>query len=57
MIELMLVMGIMAAVSGMAIVQIGAARSAAKGDAPMRIVVAQMNQAREMATPNGATCA
>lgn len=48
-IELLLVMGIMGVVTAMAVVQTGPARSNARGDAAMRIVLAQMNQAREQA--------
>jgi prepilin-type N-terminal cleavage/methylation domain-containing protein len=48
-IEMMFVMGIMSVLAGMAIVQINASRAALKGDAAMRVVMTQMNQAREMA--------
>jgi prepilin-type N-terminal cleavage/methylation domain-containing protein len=48
-IEMMFVMGIMSVLAGMAIVQINVARAALKGDAAMRVVMTQMNQAREMA--------
>lgn len=48
-IELLLVMGIMGVVTAMAVVQTGPARSNARGDAGMRIVLAQLNQARELA--------
>jgi prepilin-type N-terminal cleavage/methylation domain-containing protein len=48
-IELLLVMGIMGVVTAMAVLQTGAERTHARGDAAMRIVLAQMNQARELA--------
>ena len=48
-IELLLVMGIMGVVTAMAVLQTGAERSHARGDAAMRIVLAHMNQAREQA--------
>jgi prepilin-type N-terminal cleavage/methylation domain-containing protein len=48
-IELLLVMGIMGVVTAMAVVQTGPARNNARGDAAMRIVLAQLNQARELA--------
>jgi type II secretory pathway pseudopilin PulG len=47
--ELLLVMGIMGVMTAMAVVQTGPARSNARGDAAMRIVLAQLNQARELA--------
>lgn len=47
-IELMVVVGILAILGGMAVVQIGSARNAARGDAAMRQVLGQLNQAREM---------
>ncbi|HEX7138363.1 MAG TPA: prepilin-type N-terminal cleavage/methylation domain-containing protein [Vicinamibacterales bacterium] len=48
-IEMMFVMGIMSVLAAMAVVQINASRAALKGDAAMRVVMTQMNQAREMA--------
>ncbi len=48
-IETIFVLGIMAVLSGMAVIQIGIARPAMKGDSAMRVVVAQMRTAREMA--------
>ena len=48
-IELLLVMGIMGVVTAMAVLQTGAERTHARGDAAMRIVLAHMNQARETA--------
>jgi prepilin-type N-terminal cleavage/methylation domain-containing protein len=47
--EMMVVVGIAGTLSAMAVVQIGTARSGIKGDAAMRLVIAQMNQARETA--------
>jgi prepilin-type N-terminal cleavage/methylation domain-containing protein len=48
-IELLLVMGIMGVVTAMSVLLTGPVRSNARGDAAMRIVLAQMNQAREQA--------
>jgi len=48
-IEMMFVMGIMSVLAAMAIVTINSTRAALKGDAAMRVVLTQMNQAREMA--------
>jgi prepilin-type N-terminal cleavage/methylation domain-containing protein len=47
-IELLLVLAIMGVVMGVAMFQIGAARPAFKGDGAMRIVMAQLNTAREL---------
>jgi prepilin-type N-terminal cleavage/methylation domain-containing protein len=47
-IELLLVLAIMGVVMGVAMFQIGAARPAFKGDGAMRIVMAQLNSAREL---------
>jgi prepilin-type N-terminal cleavage/methylation domain-containing protein len=47
--EMMVVVGIAGTLSAMAVVQIGNARSAYMGDAAMRLVISQMNQAREAA--------
>jgi prepilin-type N-terminal cleavage/methylation domain-containing protein len=48
-IELMMVVGILGVLTAGALIQIGPARNNARGDAAMRIVLAQMNQARETA--------
>ncbi len=48
-IEMMFVLGIMAILAGMSLVQIGTTREAMRGDGAMRVVLSQMNQAREMA--------
>lgn len=48
-IELMLVVGIMGVLSGMAVIQLGASRPGMKGDGAMRVVLSQVRQAREMA--------
>jgi prepilin-type N-terminal cleavage/methylation domain-containing protein len=48
-IELMFVLGIMGVIAAMAVAQIGAARPGLKGDGAMRVVMGQMNAAREMA--------
>lgn len=48
-IEMMFVLGIMAILAGMSLVQIGTTREAMRGDAAMRVVLSQMNQARELA--------
>jgi prepilin-type N-terminal cleavage/methylation domain-containing protein len=48
-IEITVVVGIMAVLGGMAVVQIGLSKSSARGDAAMRVVLYQMNQARELA--------
>lgn len=45
----MFVVGIMGVLSGMAILQIGASRPGLKGDGAMRVVLSQMNAARELA--------
>jgi len=46
--ELMLTIGIIGILSGMAIVQIGTARQTVLGDSAMRVVLAQLNMAREL---------
>jgi Tfp pilus assembly protein FimT len=46
--EMMLVIGFMGVISGIAIFQIGNARPSMKGDGAMRTVLAQMNTAREL---------
>jgi Tfp pilus assembly protein FimT len=48
-IELMMTLGVIATVSAMAAFQIGNARPSFKGDGAMRVVMAQMNTARELA--------
>jgi Tfp pilus assembly protein FimT len=48
-IELMMTLGVFATVSAMAAFQIGNARPSFKGDGAMRVVMAQMNTARELA--------
>jgi prepilin-type N-terminal cleavage/methylation domain-containing protein len=47
--ELMLTIGIIAIVSGIALFQFGSAQQAIKGDGGMRLLLAQMNTARELA--------
>lgn len=47
--EMVVVVGIMAAVSGIAVFQVSSTRSAMKGDAAMRVVLSQLNYARENA--------
>jgi prepilin-type N-terminal cleavage/methylation domain-containing protein len=48
-IEMMFVVGILGILSGMAVVQIGVSRPGALGDGAMRVVLAQMNTARQLA--------
>lgn len=48
-IEMMFILGLMGILSGMAVVQMNATRPGLKGDAAMRAVLAQFNQARELA--------
>ncbi|HEV3058759.1 MAG TPA: type II secretion system protein [Vicinamibacterales bacterium] len=48
-IEMMFTVGIMGVLAAMAVVQIGSSQAAAKGDGAMRVVLSQMNQARQMA--------
>jgi prepilin-type N-terminal cleavage/methylation domain-containing protein len=48
-IELLVVVGIASVLSAMAMFEIGNARPAYKGDGAMRVIMAQMNTAREMA--------
>jgi prepilin-type N-terminal cleavage/methylation domain-containing protein len=47
-IEIMFVLAIMGVVMSMALLQIGAAQPSMKGDASMRILMAQLNTAREL---------
>lgn len=46
--ELAVVMGVMSVISAMAVLQIGAAQPALKGDGAMRVVMGQINAAREL---------
>jgi type II secretory pathway pseudopilin PulG len=48
-VETLLVVGIMSVIGGMATMQIAIARPAMKGDSAMRVVMAQMRTARELA--------
>ena len=48
-VELMMTMGLMSILGSMAAVQVGNARPALKGDGAMRVVMAQLNTARELA--------
>jgi prepilin-type N-terminal cleavage/methylation domain-containing protein len=48
-VETMMVLGVIGILSAMAVVQVGTSRNGAKGDAAMRVVLSQMNQAREIA--------
>jgi prepilin-type N-terminal cleavage/methylation domain-containing protein len=48
-IELMMTMGLMSILGSMAAFQVGNARPALKGDGAMRVVMAQLNTARELA--------
>ena len=47
--EMMIVVGLAAVLTGMAVVQIGNSRPAAKGDGGMRVILGLMNQARQTA--------
>jgi type II secretory pathway pseudopilin PulG len=47
--ELMMVVGVMGVLGSMALMQIGMSRPALKGDGGLRVVLAQMNAARELA--------
>ena len=49
MIETMFVTGLMGVIASIALLQMGNSRPALKGDGGMRVVLAQMNQAREQA--------
>jgi hypothetical protein len=51
-IELMMTMGIFTVVSSMALLQVGQAQPAIKGDGALRVVLAQVNAARELAITN-----
>src|SRR2546430_6444749 len=48
-VELVFVVGIMGVLASMAVLQIGQSRPAALGDGAMRVVLSQMNAAREQA--------
>jgi prepilin-type N-terminal cleavage/methylation domain-containing protein len=48
MIELLLVLGISGVVMGIAVFQIGAVQPSMKGDGAMRVIMAQLNTAREL---------
>jgi prepilin-type N-terminal cleavage/methylation domain-containing protein len=48
-IELMLVVGIMGVVTGIAVVQIGASKQGLNGDGAMRVVLSQLNQGKQLA--------
>jgi type II secretory pathway pseudopilin PulG len=48
-IELMIVLGVMGVLCAMAVLQIGSSRPAALGDGAMRVILSQMNTARELA--------
>jgi prepilin-type N-terminal cleavage/methylation domain-containing protein len=48
-IELMMVTGVMAVVIGMAVIQIGSSKQSLNGDGGMRVVLSQLNQAKELA--------
>jgi prepilin-type N-terminal cleavage/methylation domain-containing protein len=47
-IEMMLVVGIMGVVGSMAVIQLGLSQPAMQGDGAMRVIMAQLNAAREM---------
>ena len=47
--ELLLVVGIMGVITGIAVVQIGASKQGLNGDGAMRVVLSQLNQAKELA--------
>ena len=49
MVETMLVVGIIGVISAMAVFQVGASQPAIRGDSAMRVVMAQMRTARELA--------
>ena len=48
-IETMLVLGILGVITGIAVIQVGASKQALSGDGAMRVVVSQMNQAKQLA--------
>jgi Tfp pilus assembly protein FimT len=49
MVELLFVVALMAVLSTMSVLQIGASRASIKGDGAMRLMISQMTTAREMA--------
>jgi prepilin-type N-terminal cleavage/methylation domain-containing protein len=48
-VEMMIVVGLAAVLTGMAVSQIGTVRPGMKGDGAMRVILGQMNQARQIA--------
>ena len=48
-IEMMIVVGVMGVVTGIAVLQVGSSKQAFAGDGAMRVVLAQLTQARELA--------
>ena len=48
-VELMIVTGVMSVITGIAVIQIGSTRQGLNGDGAMRVVVSQMNQAKQLA--------
>jgi len=48
-IETMLVVGIMGVITSIAVIQVGSTRQALKGDGAMRVVLSQLNQAKQLA--------
>ncbi|MGH9144078.1 MAG: pilus assembly FimT family protein [Vicinamibacterales bacterium] len=48
-VELMVVVGIMGVLTGIAVLQVGSSKQALIGDGGMRVVLAQMNQAKQLA--------
>ena len=47
-VEMMLIVGIMGVVGSMAVIQLGQSQPSMKGDGAMRVIMAQLNGAREM---------
>ena len=48
-IEMMIVVGVMGVVTGIAVIQVGSSKQAFAGDGAMRVLLAQLTQARELA--------
>jgi prepilin-type N-terminal cleavage/methylation domain-containing protein len=48
-VELMIVTGVMGVITGIAVIQIGSSRQGLAGDGAMRVVMSQMNQAKQLA--------
>lgn len=48
-VETMLVVGIMGVITAIAVIQVGSSKQALAGDGAMRVVVSQMNQAKQLA--------